>query len=77
MLFVNFRLKSYVFQVGIVTAIFIHYVILDEFIKLDDPVSKIVYILLFFKNIKEEIIERKPSSLLRYILYNGVMEYSL
>jgi hypothetical protein len=27
------------FQVGIVTAIFIHYVILDEFIKLDDPVS--------------------------------------
>jgi hypothetical protein len=37
-----------IFQVGIVTAIFIHYVILDEFIKLDDPVSKIVYFLLFF-----------------------------
>ncbi len=72
-----------IFQVGIVTAIFIHYVILDEFIKLDDPVSKIVNILLFFKNIKEEIFERKPgihSSLLRYILYNdvmGLMEYSL
>jgi hypothetical protein len=41
-----------IFQVGIVTAIFIHYVILDEFIKLDDPVSKIVYFpLLILKNI--------------------------
>ncbi len=63
------------------TAIFIHYVILDEFIKLDDPVSKIVYfLLLFFRNINEEIFERKTgvySSLLQYILCNDTRDYNL